>query len=279
MMKWSALVAGAAATGVMGSGGRLFAAAEKAKKVLFFTKSAGYQHSVIDRHGKDMPAYAEQILIDLGKANNLDVTASKDGRLFTPEKLAEFDAIVFMTTGDLTQAGTDKQPPMPPDGKQALIDFVSGGKGFAAIHCGSDTFHSHGKAIDPYIKMLGGEFVPHGAQQMSTCHVLDPKFPGAPEKDFSFVEEWYPFVNYASDLHVILMQETKGMKGVMYQRPPYPSTWARMQDKGRVFYTSMGHREDVWKNRIFTSLLLGGLAWASGQRDADVAANWAHAGD
>jgi type 1 glutamine amidotransferase len=279
MLRGSALFAGAAAMGLLGTGNRLWAADEKPKKILFFTKSAGYQHSVIDRHGKDAPAYAEQILIDLGKTHNLDVTASKDGGLFTPQKLAEFDAIVFMTTGNLTEAGTDKQPPMPAGGKQALIDFVSAGKGFAGIHCGSDTFHSHGKVIDAYIKMLGGEFVPHGAQQISTCHVVDPKFPGAPDHDFSFVEEWYPFVNYAPDLHVILMQETKGMKGVMYQRPPYPSTWARRQGDGRVFYTSMGHREDVWKNPIFTNLLLGGLAWASGQRAADVAPNWKPSGE
>ena len=47
---------------------------------------------------------------------------------------------------------------------------------------------------------------------------------------------------------MILVQGTEGMKGHMYERPNFPITWARAFGKGRVFYTSMGHREDVWEN-------------------------------
>ena len=43
--------------------------------------------------------------------------------------------------------------------------------------------------------------------------------------------------------------------------PPYPATWARMHGKGRVFYTSMGHREDVWTNEKFQQVALGGFSW------------------
>src|SRR5690349_209672 len=74
------------------------------KKVLFFTKSAGFQHSVITRP-EDEPnklAYAEQILTDLGARNGFDVTCSKDGTIFTPESIAKFDVFAFYTTGDLT---------------------------------------------------------------------------------------------------------------------------------------------------------------------------------
>ncbi len=274
MLESSALIAAAAATGLLQTTGSARAADAPTKKILFFTKSSGFEHSVIRRSGTDGLSYAEQILIDLGKTNGLDVTASKDGGLFTAEKLAAFDAVIFMTTGDLTQPGTDKQPPMPAGGKQALIDFVAGGKGFLGLHCGSDTFHSHGDKIDPYIQLLGGEFVTHGEQQESTCEVVDAKFPGTPGKDFSFKEEWYALNHFAADLHVILMQKTEGMHGAMYKRPSYPGTWARRHGKGRVFYSSMGHREDVWKNPTFTNLLIGGIAWASGQRDADVSPNW-----
>jgi hypothetical protein len=46
-----------------------------------------------------------------------------------------------------------------------------------------------------------------------------------------------------------------------------------MHGKGRVFYTSMGHREDVWTNPIFQSILLGGVSWAMGNVEADVTPN------
>ena len=65
------------------------------------------------------------------------------------------------------------------------------------------------------------------------------------------------------------------MTGNDYARPPFPSTWARMQGKGRVFYTSMGHREDVWTSAEFQSSLLGGINWATGRVEADVTPNLA----
>jgi type 1 glutamine amidotransferase len=64
------------------------------------------------------------------------------------------------------------------------------------------------------------------------------------------------------------------MEGPLDQRPPFPATWARMQGKGRVFYTSLGHREDVWTNDIFQKIVLGGLAWALGNVQADVTPNF-----
>jgi len=60
---------------------------------------------------------------------------------------------------------------------------------------------------------------------------------------------------------VILVQETHGMKGQLYRRPPFPATWARMQGKGRVFYTSMGH-DEIWTKPTFRQVLMGGMAWA-----------------
>ena len=161
-LKWSAMLAGA-----MGGGLPAWGAGKKPARVLFFTKSSGYQHSVIERHGNEL-AYAEKLLIAMGKQNNFEVIPSKDGRLFTTQSLARFDAFVFYTTGDLTQAGNDHHPPMPSDGKQALLDAIHAGKGFVGIHSASDTFHSTGDKIDPYIDMLGGEFLTHGSQQPST---------------------------------------------------------------------------------------------------------------
>jgi type 1 glutamine amidotransferase len=46
-----------------------------------------------------------------------------------------------------------------------------------------------------------------------------------------------------------------------------------MHGKGRVFYTSMGHREDVWTSPIFQAVLLGGISWASGNVKANVPPN------
>jgi type 1 glutamine amidotransferase len=249
------------------------------KKVLFFTKSAGFQHSVVKRDGDNL-SHAEKILTELGKNHGFDVNATKDGSVFDSD-LSGYSAFVFYTTGDLTQSGTDKSTPMSKKGKQALLDVIAGGKGFVGSHCASDTFHTPGDAFqtqdvkDPYIAMIGGEFIRHGAQQSAMMTVVDPKFPGiAAAKDgFELHEEWYSLKNFAPDLHVLLVNETKGMKGNDYQRPRFPATWARRHEKGRVFYTSMGHREDVWTNPTFQSILMGGIQWAMGEVEAEVPPN------
>ena len=59
----------------------------------------------------------------------------------------------------------------------------------------------------------------------------------------------------------------------MYERPAYPSTWARKEGDGRVWYTAMGHREDVWTNPTFQEILIGGIKWALGDVKAEVPPN------
>jgi type 1 glutamine amidotransferase len=256
------------------------------RHILVYTRSQGYEHDVVKVGKNGEPSLVDHILTDLGKKHDFDVTCSKDGQVFLPENIGKFDAFLFETTGDLTKEGGDGQRPMPKEGKQALLKAIADGKGFVGCHCASDTFHSPGpgdknqSAVerDPYIAMLGGEFISHGDQQPARIHVVDQHFPGARDlKDFELKEEWYSLKNFAPDLHVILVQQTEGMMNEkhnwMYARPDFPETWARRHEKGRVFYTSMGHRAEVWKNPHFQELLLGGLSWAVGNVDAEVPPN------
>jgi type 1 glutamine amidotransferase len=207
------------------------------------------------------------------------VEPTKDGTVFDGD-LDQYGAFVFYTTGDLTQAGRDGTPPMSARGKQRLLEAVAAGKGFVGSHCASDTFHSTRSADgtevkDPYIEMLGGEFISHGRQQDARMKVVDAGFPGMQVAEAGFVmhEEWYSLKNLAPDMHVLLVNETEGMDGRDYQRPPFPATWARMHGRGRVFYTSMGHREDVWTNPTFQSILIGGIKWALGEVNAEIPTN------
>jgi type 1 glutamine amidotransferase len=262
----------------------LTAADAPKKKILMYTRSQGFQHDCVKRKDGKL-SLAEQIVTDLGPKNGFDVVCEKDGRVFLADDFKKFDGFLFETQGDLgAEKSQDGSPPIPPEGKKALLDAVAGGKGFVGCHCASDTYHSPGERgetqdrnkLDPYIAMLGGEFIVHGRQQKATMHVADGAFPGFKDKDvkdFELNEEWYALKNFAPDLHVILVQQTSGMKDAMYERPDFPATWARKHEKGRVFYTSMGHRDDVWQNQLFQNLLVGALAWTLGNVDAETPAN------
>jgi hypothetical protein len=253
--------------------------AAKRAKLLYFTRNLGFYHSVVVRKG-DALSHSEQVLTDLGQKHGFDLVCTKDGRVFDAD-LAPYDAFLFYTNGDLCAANKENEPPMTAQGKQRFLDAVAAGKGFLGFHSACACWRTPGPAaknsdkVDPYIALVGGEFISHGPQQKATMRVTSPKFPGVEKlgDKFELLEEWYTLKNFAKDLHVILVQETAGMKGDCYARPPFPSTWARMHGQGRVWFTSMAHREDVWSGDLFQQLLLGALSWTLRRADADVTPN------
>ena len=249
------------------------------------------------------------MLQSLGPAHGIEFVCSKDGSLFTPDYLAQFDALLFYTSGNLLERGKDGNPPMTPAGKQALLDAIRHGKGFIGTHAAADTFHPGetaetntnqartwryrvlGDKADPYTQMIGGELIINGCQQLATVRVVAPQFPGfaryAP--GFEAQEEWYSMTNFAPDLHVLLVLDTATMRNpypdepnwppagwdTPYKRPPYPVAWAHRYGEGRVFFTAMGHSEETWRNPRFQEMLLGGIDWALGRSDAAVLPNLA----
>lgn len=263
------------------------ATAADPQKILFFTKSSGFEHSAITwKNGR--PSHAEKVLSELGAKHDWEFTFSKDGSLFSDEYLAQFDAVFFYTTGDLLSPGTDKQPPMTPEGKQALFDFVRSGHGFIGTHSASDTFHTsnesrkgpdryrnHGPDADSYVRFLGGEFIKHGRQQEAKNTVTDNAFPGFENvgSEFTLKEEWYSLKDFTPDIHVLTVIDSPAMDGIEYERPAFPTTWARREGEGRVWFTAMGHREDVWTNPMFQEILVGGIRWALGEVSAEVPPN------
>jgi len=251
-----------------------FGAEPKRKRLLYFTASVGFEHTpVVCKDGQ--PSFSDRVMTEFGRRGGFDVECTKDGRVFDGD-LDRFDAFAFYTCGNFLQPGMHNTPPMSPAAKQRLLDAVAAGKGFVGFHSTSFTIPSKGSDIDPFLAMLGGEFITHGAPQEAAL-ILVPPFPGASDlgcaEGLSFTDEWYAQKNFPKDLHVILVQETRYLKGDCYRRPDYPSTWARKHGKGRVFYTSLGHFNEIWANPFFQAITMGGLSWALGNAQADVKPN------
>ena len=268
----------------------LFAAENKS--VLLFTKSSGFEHTVV-KTTDGQPSIMETALRGIAAENHFELTASKDGRIFDSKEFHDFAAVVFFTTGDLTQEGTDKNPPMSAQGKQAFLDAVRGGLGFVGVHAASDTFHTqpdpqdlsnryiaHGEQSDRYLRVLGGEFIIHGQAkdprlQTANVMIVDPNFPGLEEvhSPVSLMDEWYSMKDFALDMHVICVLDTSTMNGNAYKRAPYPVVWARMEEQGKVFYTAIGDRPENWQHPFHLHLLAGGIRWAIGDAKATITPN------
>jgi type 1 glutamine amidotransferase len=249
-------------------------AARKSKPtILFFSRSVLFEHSVVKREGNQL-SFAERTFVELARRVGCDVDCTKDGRVFDRD-LARYAMVASYTCGrstDLMRAESkDHSPALTELGWKNLDRAVRGGKPLLGIH--------PGLWLAP--EAFGADVIGHGSQQTAKMLVASPNFPGAEGlgSSFDLYEEWFSLVKFAKDLHVILVQDCAGMSKEepadrrCYDRPPFPATWARRHGQGRVFYTSMGHREDVWTSCQFQQLLGGALAWLLGHVEADITPN------
>lgn len=188
----------------------------------------------------------------------------------SPANLANYDGVIFAnTTGDL---------PLPD--KPGFVDWVASGKAFIGTHSASDTFHE----FPPYVAMLGGEFRTHGPQVTAQCLNHDPSHAACTPLPavWTVYDEIYEFDNFErARVHGLLSLDRLALDADGNGQTPgdYPISWSRIHGSGRVFYTALGHREDVWdpvyqepggrRNppaaaRQFQQHLLGGILWALG---------------
>lgn len=250
-------------------------------RVLFVTKSSGFQHSVIQRSdGK--PSHAETVLGSLAAEHGFEIETTKDAGRVNAAGLEDFDVVLFFTTGDLTVSrsgeGTfagDGEPPMSSTGVQELLAWLRGGGGFVGVHSATDTFQDEGGGISHYVAMIGGQFRVHGAQFVGRVLNASPDHPVM--KDFpeqlEIKDEWYLFDHQFADsaegdfevLARLDPAEARTEQPKLYDVSSYPIVWSRDFGDGRVVYNAMGHREDVWTTEEFQTLLLNALAWAAGE--------------
>ena len=262
--------------------------ASGATRILFFSKAASWEQPIIHRDGTNL-SYIEKEAEKLGRANQIEFTFSKDGNLFTAENLAHFDAFLFFTSGDLTfqerNGRGDNYPLMSLAGKKAFLDAIENGKGFIGINTANFTFTdavSPGEEKTPvnlwrYTKMIGAGYMGHNEVQKGYFTFLDRKFPGMENVplDYAPIDQWYAFNRLNLDMHVIMALDAPKLVGNLYERPSYPVAWARMQGRGRVYYTTMGHTVEIWQDPVFLRMLLGGIRWATRSVNADLTPNLA----
>ncbi len=251
-------------------------AADAPTKVLYFSNSVGFEHDPV-KIVKDGLSVSDMALKKLGAANNVEVVCTKDGKIFDGD-LKQFSSFAFYTSGDLLQGPNA----MSAEGKKRFLAAIDDGVGFFGFHAATDTWKTDGLPfesqtnVDPYISMLGAEFISHGPQQDAIMTISQPAgIPWLKEKgkEFKYFDEWYALKNFNKDMHVILTQETKGMEGQEYQRPPFPATWARKQKKGRVMYCSMGHRNEFWEDDYMMEFIRDCFGWILGRYDMDITPN------
>ncbi len=174
----------------------------------------------------------------------IDLTYTDKTSDLNPETLGKYNVlIIYANTTRITK-----------DQEKALLDYVSGGGGFVALHCASFCFLNS----PDYIALVGAQFQKHGTGQFDTT-VVDAEHP--------IMKGLEPFRTW-DETYVHTRHNTKDRR-VLQTRDDRtgsePWTWTRTQGKGRVFYTAYGHDARTWGHPGFHDLVERGIRWAANQ--------------
>ena len=219
----------------------LMAATEPARAIVV-TATEGYRHESIET--------AEEVMAAIGERSGLFVprfvrTAAEMPAALAPEELASAKLVMFVnTTGELEW----------PE-RQRLLDWVAGGGAFVGVHSAADTWHGWPE----YLEMLGGEFASHPPEtevelfvddrhHPSTSHLTEPR---------TIFEEIYLFDRFSRERVSMLLS----LRAAPGSGEPgfFPLAWHRPYGQGKVFYTALGHRIDIWQAGWFQQHLEGAI--------------------
>ena len=235
------------------------------KRILAIGQVKGFQH--------DATTNGLATLWKLGKESGLWETFIRtDTQLITKKKLTGnaknidyFDAVAFYTTGELDL--DDEQ-------KAALLAFVhEDGKGFIGIHSAIDTLYKWPE----YGEMIGGYFDGHPWNQFQAPivtedaeHPITRHFP----KTFIAFDEIYQARAYSREkVRVLLSMDADKLdlkkNGVKRTDRDFAIAWVKKYGKGRVFYSTFGHRDEMWDRADIQKMWLEAAKWTMGMTEGD----------
>ncbi len=234
----------------------------KPRKMLVFWRCETFFHTVI-------PVANEALKIMGEKTGAFQVTAvTDDYSVFNAETLKQFDIVCLNNTTSLKF-----DPKTTPERCQALMDFVKSGKGIVGIHAAADNFYQWPEGQE----MMGNKFTAHPWTSNMTVaikidepdHPLTAPFKG---QGFKVKDEIYRTAPnpYSRDKQFVLMSldlsdpGTKNVKGVIESDKDTGITWVKDVGKGRLFYCSLGHNNEIFMNTPILEHYVRGIQFAAG---------------
>jgi len=223
----------------------------KPRKMLVYNKCKSFRHGSIP--------YGAKALEVLGaKTGSFSVVVTADDAMLAPAKLAGFDAVCI---NNATTRWKKDGPEM-----KALREFVESGKGLVGVHAATDGTAGH---------LFGGLFSGHPWHEKVGIKIDEPKHPvnaAFAGKAFLITDEIYMFTKIYSrtKLRVLLsLDMTKTRAKGRRADNDYAVSWVRALGKGRVFYCSLGHRNEIFWNPAVLRHYLAGVQFALGDLPAD----------
>jgi len=183
----------------------------------------------------------------------MTVTLTDDKSILSASHLNEFDVCVFGTGFTRTVREADgslkRQSDLTPDQETGLFQFVSGGKGLVGMH--GTAWWIGGQAVD----LIGGHANWHPPGLTFTVNIDDTGHPITQGIDDFEVEDEIYISAYEPTLHILASAE--------WHNRAHPMAWVKRYGNGRVFYTTLGHTANTFKQPAMQKLITQGVRWAA----------------
>jgi type 1 glutamine amidotransferase len=213
----------------------------------------------------------------VAKIDGKDVAVDADGKAIPKAKVAKTGGRTIIVDAKGQEVAGGKKitpdPKLEEARKKSLADFVASGKGLAGVHSATDTYHGW----KDYNQMMGGTFAGHPWHAKVPVKNLEPKHPlnaAFGGMDFEITDEIYQFradTALPTDRKFLLSLDTQKMDVSKGSRKDglYPVSWVSTFGKGRTFYCSLGHREEIYWNPMILKHYLAGIQYVLGDLDVD----------
>ncbi len=189
----------------------------------------------------------------LGDDPRMNITLTDDKDILTAASLSEQDVCVFGTGFTRTERHADgsatHHSDLTADQEEGLLQFVAGGKGLVGVH--GTAWWIGGRAVD----LIGGHANWHPPGLTFTVNVEDSAHPIMQGiEDFEVEDEIY-MTAYDPAIHILASAQ--------WHEKAHPMAWVKAYDRGRVFYTTLGHTSDTFKRPAMRQMLRQGVRWAA----------------
>lgn len=233
-------------------------AQRRPERILIHVESKGYEHAVAKAGDDGLSLVEKQWQAWADADPRFDAVIDRSANWCNTDALSEIDAVFFYTTGELD---------LSVDQRTTLLEWIRTGGAFTGSHCATDTFYDWPE----YGAMLGAYFINHPWHEEVGVVVEDPHHLATRHlsERFRITDEIYQFKEpYERDRVSVLLSLdtlTTAMDKPNIEREDldFAISWTRVEGLGRVFYTSLGHRAEVWKSELFRDHLVNGVLWAA----------------
>ena len=143
---------------------------------------------------------------------------------------------------------------------KGLRDAIARGVGLAGCHGGlGDSFRNDTE----YQYMVGGQFVKHPGGQINykvtISNTSDPVTAGI--NDFNLKTEQY-YMHYDPNIEILATTSFNGEHDAWIDGVEMPVVWKKNYGKGRVFYSALGHSDDIFDVPEVWNIMTRGIEWA-----------------